>query len=84
MFNSYWLENGNFLRLDNIVLHYEFKPRPQIKGMKAFVGANNVFLWTRYSGIDPEMDLSNITGGVQYLQFFYKNRGFNAGFQIEF
>lgn len=84
MFNSYWLENGNFLRLDNIVLHYEFKPRPQIKGMKAFVGANNLLLWTRYSGIDPEMDLGNITGGVQYLQFFYKSRGFNAGFQIEF
>lgn len=83
-FNDYWIENGNFLRLDNLTLHYEFKTRPQIKRMKAFLGANNLLLLTRYSGIDPEMDLGNIRGGVHYLQFFYKSRGFNAGFEVEF
>ncbi|MFN8344598.1 MAG: hypothetical protein U0X91_06330, partial [Spirosomataceae bacterium] len=82
--NDYWIENGNFLRLDNLSLHYEFKKRPKIKQMKVFVGANNLLLLTRFSGIDPEMDLGNIRGGVSYLQFFYKSRGFNAGFEIEF
>ena len=82
--NSYWIENGGFLRLENAALHYEIKTRKTTTKLRAFVAGNNLFLITKYSGVDPEMNVGTLQGGVEYLQFFYKSRGFNAGFQAEF
>lgn len=53
-----YLENGSFLRMDNITLGYTFD-RPIKKfasnSIRIWAGMQNVFLLTNYSGLDPEL-----------------------------
>jgi len=53
-----YLENGSFLRMDNITLGYTFD-RPFKKfasnSIRIWAGMQNVFLLTNYSGLDPEL-----------------------------
>ncbi len=56
-----FIESGNFLRLQNIVLGYDFDARRlqsltrnALRSARFFVQAQNAFVWTNYKGIDPE------------------------------
>lgn len=53
--SDYWIENASFLRLDNITVGYDF---PSLFGSKVSgrlsLTAQNVFVITDYSGLDPE------------------------------
>lgn len=50
-----FLEKGDFVRLKNINLSYDF-PKGMIPnvGLKVFIGATNLFTITKYKGFDPE------------------------------
>lgn len=53
LLSSHYVENGSFLRLDNITLSRTFKlPFAQIR---VYGTAQNVFVITGYSGLDPEV-----------------------------
>lgn len=56
--NDYLIENASFIRLKNITLGYSF-PRKWFNdkmNLRLFVDAQNLFTWTKYTGVDPEMD----------------------------
>lgn len=71
-FNYYKLteegySNGTFVRIRNIVLNY------QLKSMRIYLSAQNLYTWTRYRGFDPETanllpPLRMLTGGI-YVKF---------------
>jgi TonB-linked SusC/RagA family outer membrane protein len=65
--NSYFVENGSYLKLKNLQLGYTFSgsvlQRLSIKSLRVFVMANNVFTITKYSGLDPELGSSYTTSG---------------------
>lgn len=51
-----YVEDGSFLRLQNISISYNW--RPNIKGISAikpYISASNVFVISKYSGYDPEI-----------------------------
>ena len=50
---DYFVENGSFLRCDNITLGWSFK-RPKLSG-RVFATVSNPFVISRYSGLDPEV-----------------------------
>ena len=57
---TFFLEKGDFVRMRNIVLSYDMKRDllrnvKGIKGLVVGVSAENPFLWTKYSGFDPEI-----------------------------
>lgn len=56
--SDYYIENASFLRMDNITLGYTFD-RPIKKfsknSVRIWAGMQNVFTWTNYSGLDPEV-----------------------------
>lgn len=59
--SSRYLEDGSFLRIKNITFSYDL-PSIWIKAAKMqscrlFVSADNLLTFTRFSGIDPEVDL---------------------------
>lgn len=62
--NSYFVEKGNYLKLKNLQLGYSFSSkilsRARIKSARVFGMANNVFIITKYSGIDPEIGSQNL------------------------
>jgi len=58
-FSSYWIEDGSFLRVKNIRLSYAlpksaFAKMSSIKGVRVYVNAENVFLFSKYTNYDPE------------------------------
>jgi hypothetical protein len=63
-FVSYYLSNGNYLKLANLTLGYNvpLKANKYVKAVRAYLSADNVFTITSYNGLDPE--LSN--GDPQY------------------
>ncbi|HUS02746.1 MAG TPA: TonB-dependent receptor [Chitinophagaceae bacterium] len=55
-----FLEDGSYLRLKNISLSYNIPAKyvgytKVIKGLKATIGAQNIFTLTHYKGYDPEI-----------------------------
>jgi hypothetical protein len=66
-FNSYYIENGDFWKIDNITLGYNFK-KPGIRyiqSARVYVATLNTFIITGYKGIDPEVSLRNGTSTAQ-------------------
>ncbi|TAH00405.1 MAG: SusC/RagA family TonB-linked outer membrane protein [Sphingobacteriales bacterium] len=53
-----WIENASFLRMDNASLGYTFKQFKGIKNLKIYVAANNIFVITKFKGLDPETGVS--------------------------
>lgn len=53
--SDYYLEDASFLRLDNITVAYTFRKifNSKLDARVGFV-VNNVAVWTKYTGIDPE------------------------------
>jgi len=55
--SSFFLEKGDYLKLDNVTLGYNLSPRPNdyIRNARLFVSAKNLFTLTGYSGNDPSI-----------------------------
>ena len=54
-----YIEKGNYLRLQYIQLNYDFDAKMlkkyRIKSLKLSASINNPFVWTRYTGVDPDV-----------------------------
>lgn len=61
--SDYFVEDGSYLRLKNVQLGYNFPEkwleRSRIPQLRLYVGAQNLFTFTKYSGLDPEMGNSD-------------------------
>ncbi|MDQ3291745.1 MAG: SusC/RagA family TonB-linked outer membrane protein, partial [Bacteroidota bacterium] len=61
--NSYYIENGSFLRAKNVMLGYTLPKsglgRLGMESLRVYVQAANLFTITKYSGLDPEINGSN-------------------------
>lgn len=63
---STFLEDGSFLRFSDLTFSYSFKKKKlallKIEGLKLFMTAKNLFVWTNYYGYDPEVNTRQ--GGI--------------------
>jgi TonB-dependent starch-binding outer membrane protein SusC len=63
--SSRYLENGNFLKLQNATLSYAVGKIGNIfNGVNVFVTGQNLFVITNYSGFDPEVNVNKSVNGV--------------------
>lgn len=78
-FSDIFVENASFLRLDNINAGYNFKD-VFYKGsnIRVYAMLQNVFVITKYSGVDPEV-FGNIDNGYYQMPKVY-SLGFNFQF----
>ncbi|MFT4203070.1 MAG: TonB-dependent receptor [Chitinophagaceae bacterium] len=57
--NSYYVQDGSYLRMKNIQIGYTFSSKNQIskyiRSFRVYLGATNLFTITNYSGLDPEV-----------------------------
>ena len=89
VFSSRFIEDGSFVRLDNISLGYNFSlPKLLVTNARVFVSAQNLFTITGYSGADPEVNSEiSRTGvaplGVDYLSY-PRARTFSMGINLSF
>jgi iron complex outermembrane receptor protein len=64
-----WLEDGDYIRFDNLTLGYRFDTKniKNIGGIRLSLTATNLALFTKYSGLDPELNASGGNGfGTDY------------------
>jgi hypothetical protein len=74
VFNDYYIEDGSYLKIKNIVLGYTFPKNLVNFADRLFLysSLNNFITFTNYSGFDPEVSLhgaSNLTMGEDYSTY---------------
>ena len=72
-FTDTLLEDGSYIKLDNITLGYnfKFKENKYIESMRVYLTAQNVFTLTKYSGQDPEVNTTGVwDAGIDYPSFY--------------
>lgn len=65
--STYYIEDGSFIRCKSIQLGYNFRSGFFAKNkLRISVSAQNPFLITKYSGLDPEIGGGTLTTGIDY------------------
>jgi TonB-linked SusC/RagA family outer membrane protein len=85
--STYYLENGSFLKLQNLQLGYTFKRLKGLNKLRIFVQGENLFTITDYLGFDPEVYLSNENSmelGVDVGNIYPVSKFYSAGINVEF
>lgn len=81
-----WLEDGSFLRLENVTAGYNFhfKTVKYIESFRLSLTGNNLFVLTHYSGIDPELNMSGSNGFGGDNGIYPRTRSFALGLNVKF
>ena len=70
---DYYLEDGDYLKIDNIDFGYTIPIKSKyIKSARIYASAYNLFTFTKYTGVDPEVSISGLTPGYDN-NFTYPN-----------
>ena len=75
--SDYYVEDGSFLRLDNVAAGYSFNYRGQ--PMRITGTVQNVFTITGYSGVDPTAGLYGLDNNI-----YPRSRTFTGGLSVRF
>ena len=82
-----FVEKANWVRLREVSLSYtlphNWLKKSFFKGIDLFVSAKNLFLWTPYTGIDPETNLygADNAQGIDYFNM-PNTRSYNFGLRV--
>jgi TonB-linked SusC/RagA family outer membrane protein len=86
--NSWYVENGDYLRIQNISLGYNipkaYTSKLGIKRAKFTVSANNILTLTKYKGLDPGVGGAADTGFGIDVGNYPVTRSFNASINLTF
>lgn len=83
---SYYIEDGSFLRMDNASVAYTFdtKGKYGINKLRVYLTGQNLFVITKYTGLDPEVEMSGLDPGVEGREYYPKSRTFSIGLNLSF
>ena len=85
--SSYFLENGNYFKLDNVTLGYTFMPKKRelIESLRVYLTAKNLFTLTAYEGNDPSIVTSTgITPGIDVNSAYPQATQLSLGVTVRF
>jgi TonB-linked SusC/RagA family outer membrane protein len=89
---SDWIEDGSFIRLSDVTLSYQFDPknlsRIGFHGLTLFASAKNLWIWTKYTGYDPEVNtrqggFGDLMPSLDYASY-PRSRVFSFGVKTQF
>ena len=72
-FSSYYLEDGSYVKLDNITLGYNMplKDNKFVRSLRLYATGENLLTITGYSGMDPEVNTTSVwSSGIDYIDFY--------------
>jgi TonB-linked SusC/RagA family outer membrane protein len=87
-----WIEDGSYARLKFITLTYRFPKtvaqRIRMNGIDAFITANDLFTFTKYTGADPEISLTPFGSDPAFIGIDRglnpRSRGYTLGINFRF
>ena len=86
--HSYFVEDGSFLRLQDITIGYTLPKKLTrkwgVERLRVYATGSNLFCLTGYSGYDPEVDIqSGLTPSVDYNRY-PRSHGYLFGLNLTF
>ena len=85
--SSYFLEYGDYVKLDNVTLGYNFTPKKRelIESLRVYLTAKNLFTLTGYEGNDPSIVTSTgITPGIDTNSAYPQATQLSLGVTLRF
>ena len=86
--NSWFIEDGSFLKLRSLIIGYTISPsvleRLKIKKLRVYMQATNLFQITKYSGLDPEVQGETSAFGIDEGNYPNNQKQFLAGVKVSF
>ena len=83
--SSYYVEDGSFVRLDYLTLGYNLNTKKYnkwVKNARISVTANNLFILTGYTGVDPETYVDGMAFGIDQYNVYPKTRSISLGINL--
>lgn len=82
-----YVEDGSFVRFQNLQISYNFDKKLikkwGINRLQFYASVNNLFCWSHYSGVDPEISVGGWGIATDYSQT-PRSKSFTASFQVGF
>ena len=86
--NSFYVENGSYLRLQNVAIGYNFSKalldKLKLSRVRVFAATNNLFTITKYQGLDPQVGGNADTNFGIDVGNYPMTRSFTAGINLGF
>ena len=80
------IETVNFLRLKQLTVGYnlptDWAKKCYLQGVRVFFTGENLFLWSNYSGLDPEN--VDVMDGIDRMQYYPSSRKITLGLTVKF
>jgi hypothetical protein len=84
-YSDYYLEKGDFVKLDNLTIGYNFNFNTKhIRNMRLYITGRNLATFTGYSGIDPELQDVGFETGVDGRGFYPRTKSIAVGLTVGF
>ena len=89
---SDWIEDGSYLRLSDVTLAYQFKSKLVskigLRGLTLFSSGKNLWLWSKYTGYDPEVNtrqggFGDLMPSLDYASY-PRSRVYSLGIRAQF
>lgn len=89
VYSSRWIEDGSFVRLENVTLNYSLGLKNTfINAANVFISGQNLWLISGYSGVDPEVNAEVSRTGIAPLGIDYlgypRARTISVGLNVTF
>jgi hypothetical protein len=87
---SYYIEDGDFIKLDNATIGYTFgagqlgRLSSVLSGARLYVSGRNLLTITGYKGMDPEVNTQGLAPGQESRDTYPTIRRFTAGLTFNF
>lgn len=86
--NSYYIEDGSFLKMRSLIVGYTFRPaalkKVGLDKLRLYLQGANLFMLTKYSGLDPEISGSSANFGIDYANYPNNQKNFILGLNLSF
>jgi hypothetical protein len=84
---DYFLHDATFLKVQNLTVGYTLNTRKYLKVMdsaKIYFTGYNLLTLTKYNGLNPEVDITGWSGGIEWDSIYPQTRTFTLGIQLNF
>ncbi len=84
-FNSYYVEDGDYWKIDNLTLGYTFDNiNRHVNSIRIYGSILNTLIITNYKGVDPEVSVNGLNPGYDNRDQYPSTRSFTLGVGIKF
>ena len=84
---SQYIEDGDYWKIDNLTLGYSFNTAKKIKfirNIRVYGSCANLFTFTNYTGLDPEVRMTGLDAGTDSRDKYPTIRSYTFGLNITF